>query len=312
MKPFSTLILVVYFLIQCSQKVDDSIPKTSSGTIDHIQSFPSQFFEDRNIDVWLPDHYTPTKKYAVLYIHDGQMLFDSNITWNKQEWGVDEVMGELIKQQKIKDCIVVGIWNKSETRHSDYFPQKPFENLPQKDQDSLIKNAKRNHQTNLFSMNIRSDAYLKFIVQELKPYIDQHYSTKKEKENTFIMGSSMGGLISMYAICEYPEVFGGAACLSTHWTGIFQHQNNPIPNLLITYLDQNLPNSSHHNKFYFDYGTETLDSLYEPFQLQVDFIMHKHHFTNKNWKTLKFEGHDHSENAWRSRLEHPLLFLLHP
>ena len=78
----------------------------------------------------------------------------------------------------------------------------------------------------VFSGKIQSDNYLKFLVKELKPFIDSSFSTLKDQQNTFIAGSSMGGLISMYAICEYPLVFGGAACLSTHWPGIFTMINN--------------------------------------------------------------------------------------
>lgn len=281
----------------------------SSGTLERIADFPSKYFDARNIDVWLPENYNTSEKYAVLYMHDGQMLFDSTKTWNKQEWGVDEIMSKLIQEQSIKNTIVVGIWNDSKTRHSDYFPQKPFENLPKTLQDSLLNQAKRDTEADLFSIQVRSDDYLQFLVKELKPYIDQNYTTLTDSNNTFIMGSSMGGLISMYALCKYPDIFGGAACLSTHWIGTFTDQNNPIPQEFIAYLDQNLPNPTSH-KLYFDYGTETLDALYEPFQLQADSIMKKHHYTSKNWKTLKFEGHDHSENAWKSRLNQPILFLL--
>ena len=74
-----------------------------------------------------------------------------------------------------------------------------------------------------------SDNYLKFLVTELKPFIDKKYSVYKDMNHTFIAGSSMGGLISMYAICEYPRVFGGAACMSTHWPGIFSAEGNPVP-----------------------------------------------------------------------------------
>ncbi len=313
MKKISFIVLFTSFLMNCDKPAENAVPEVSFGTIERIQNFSSDLFDTRTIDIWLPENYTSTQKYAVLYMHDGQMLFDSTVTWNKQEWGVDETIGKLIDQKKIKECIVVGIWNDSKTRHSDYFPQKPFENLPKTSQDSL-KEIKRDHKikeqaTNLFSIEIRSDAYLKFIVKELKPYIDQNYATLKDKENTFIMGSSMGGLISMYALCEYPEIFGGAACLSTHWIGTNTDQNNPIPRQFITYLDNHLPDPSTH-QFYFDYGTETLDAFYEPSQLKVDSIMRKHHYTNENWKTLKFEGHDHSENAWRNRLDQPIIFLL--
>jgi len=146
-------------------------------------------------------------------------------------------------------------------------------------------------------------------IAEILPFIDKTYSTRKEKENTFIAGSSMGGLISMYAMCEYPEVFGGAACLSTHWPGTFEIENNPIPNAFINYLKTNLPDSKSH-KFYFDFGTGTLDAMYPPLQAKVDEVMQTKGYTNNNWITQKIEGAEHSENAWRVRLHIPFEFLL--
>ena len=122
------------------------------------------------------------------------------------------------------------------------------------------------------------------------------------------MGSSMGGLISMYAECEYPEVFGGAICMSTHWIGTFT--DNPfIPEVFHNYLKTNLPNPKN-NKFYFDYGTETLDAFYEPHQQKTDTILKSKKFKRKNWETLKFPGADHSENSWSKRLDIPLTFML--
>ena len=77
------------------------------------------------MEVWLPEGYSTNKKYAVLYMHDGQMLYDANTSWNKQSWDVDDVATKLMHEGKVKDFIVVGIWNGGKTRHSDYFPQKP-------------------------------------------------------------------------------------------------------------------------------------------------------------------------------------------
>ena len=119
----------------------------------------------------------------------------------------------------------------------------------------------------------------------------------------------MGGLISMYALCEYPAVFGGAACLSTHWVGIFSTENNHIPAAFMAYLRTHLPDPATH-RLYFDYGTETLDALYEPFQLQADSILREKGYSAANWQTLKFVGADHSERAWRTRLAIPLTFLM--
>lgn len=283
------------------------LPKVSSGIIERIENFKSKFVTERNIDIWLPSDYTPSKKYAVLYMHDGQMLYDASQTWNKQSWEVDEVLDKLIASHQVNPVIIVGIWNGGTTRHYDYFPQKPFEMLSKKQQDSIY-NLNRSEGVKLFNGKVNSDNYLKFIVKELKPLIDKKYAVHKDIHHTYIAGSSMGGLISMYAICEYPDVFGGAACLSTHWPGIFQLENNPIPNAFYRYLKMKLPNPKNH-KLYFDFGTATLDALYEPLQNEVDLIIKQKGYDSKHWMTKKFEGENHSELAWQKRLHIPFLFL---
>ena len=302
---------LLFAFVACTMALESSSSyfQVTSGSIHHIDSFPSEYISSRNIEIWLPDGYTKKEKYAVLYMHDGQMLFDSSKTWNNQEWEVDEVMGRLQREGVIQSTIVVGIWNIESSRHSDYFPQKPFMSLPKIYQDSLINQAKTEGKTPLFGFQVQSDNYLKFIVEELKPYIDQQYSTHTDQEHTFIAGSSMGGLISMYAICEYPDVLGGAACISTHWPGTFTVENNPIPKAFQAYMNTHLPDPKTH-KIYFDYGTETLDAMYEPLQIQVDSEMIAKGFTPRNWITRKFIGENHSENSWKKRLDIPLKFLL--
>ena len=101
------------------------IPKVSSGSITRFGKFQSKFVTARNIDVWLPDGYSETKKYAVLYMHDGQMLFDSTTTWNHRSWDVDDVSAKLMKEGKVHEFIVVGIWNGDKSRHADYFSLLP-------------------------------------------------------------------------------------------------------------------------------------------------------------------------------------------
>lgn len=299
---------ILYFLHTCFSSFSQP-PSVVGGTLQGHKNFPSVYVTPRNVDVWLPDGYTTAKKYNVLYMHDGQMLFDSATTWNKLAWDVDDVISELLQQQKIKDLIVVAIWNGGTTRHSDYFPQKPFEALSQAEKDTVYSAARTNGVSVFNNYKIQSDNYLKFIVREVKPFIDKNYSVYKDRSHTFIAGSSMGGLISLYAICEYPKVFGGAACLSTHWPGIFSMENNPVPNAFFNYMKNHLPNPKKH-KLYFDYGNATLDALYPPLQQQADAIMIEKGFTGVNWTTKFFPGEDHSEKAWNKRLHIPLTFLL--
>ena len=97
----------------------------------------------------------------------------------------------------------------------------------------------------------------------------------------------------MYAICEYANIFGGAACLSTHWPGSFTVDNNPVPNAFLNYMRDNLPNPKHH-KIYFDYGDQTLDALYPPLQHNVDIVMRSKGYSKKNWMTQFFPGDNHN------------------
>jgi enterochelin esterase-like enzyme len=277
-------------------------PFVTAGKIVHIDQFPSRFIPPRNIDIWLPPDYNEKKKYAVLYMQDGQMLFDTTYTWNKQEWGIDEAMAMLIKNNQVKETIVVGIYNTND-RWLEYFPEKPFDKLPAVWQDSMIAGMQ------LQKARAVSDSYLKFMVKELKPFIDSAYSTYTDMSNTFIMGSSMGALVSMYAVCEYPDVFGGAACLSTHWPAGYNPDDQHATKVIRDYMKTKLPSPLNH-RFYFDYGSEGLDKHYPPHQKLIDAVMKYKGYDKSNWLTLQFFGADHMEDSWKRRVAGPLFFLL--
>lgn len=153
-----------------------------------------QLNRSRRIWIYLPPGYGKTKKkYPVLYMHDGQNLFDE-FTSGFGEWGIDECLDSL-SRQGVKESIVVGIDNGPQ-RMSEY---NPYEFKP-------------------YGVG-EGDKYVDFIVNTLKPYIDKNYRTLANKKNTFVAGSSMGGLISMYAVMRYPKIFGGAGIFSpAFWT----------------------------------------------------------------------------------------------
>ncbi len=284
-------IIVAFSAFAPAQTAETVSGPNITGKIDRYKSFESKQVDARNVDVWLPPGFSPKKKYAVIYMHDGQMLFDFSTTWNKQEWHADETLARLMDAGKVRDTIIVGVWN-TPKRREEYMPQKAFE----------MASADQRKEAATFGITaVFSDKYLRFLVEELKPFIDKTYPTKPDRGNTFVMGSSMGGLISLYAISEYPNVFGGAGCLSTHF---------PAGNgVMVDYMRTHLPSPKKH-RIYFDYGTETLDAMYEPFQMKADDLMRSNGFSDRNWVTKKFEGDDHSEKSWAKRLEIPLEFLL--
>ena len=276
------------------------LPQPASGKIDRLPAFPSRYVAARNVDVWLPPGYSATKRYAVLYMQDGQMLFDARTTWNKQAWNVDAALTRLAAAGRISDAIVVGIWNSGATRHSEYFPEKSLPFVAEPLRTRFTKEA-------LTGVPL-ADRYLRFLVEELKPAIDARYATRPGRESTFLMGSSMGGMISLYAMSEYPEIFGGAACLSTHWPGTLC-ANASLPLAAFNYLQAHLPDPATH-RVYMDHGTKDLDALYGTDQAFVDELVRERGYTDANWQTRVFEGAGHNEHDWAARLDEPLLFLL--
>ncbi len=265
------------------------------GSIQHYPDFPSRYTSVRHVDVWCPPGYTDADeiRYPVLYMHDGQNLFDSALSYGGVDWSVHETITRLLQGRTIRAAIVVGVWNSAQ-RWRDYMPRRP---LARPEARSLLRQFRREQ-----GGGPLSDRYLRFLVRELKPWIDAHYRTLPDRPDTFVMGSSMGGLISLYALCEHPQVFGGAGCLSTHWPA--------GGDLLVDAMGAALPKAGMH-KLYFDYGTATLDSNYEPYQKRMDVLGAAAGYTpGKDWLSCQFPGAEHSERAWRARVHIPLQFLL--
>lgn len=272
------------------------IPHTL-GTLLRYENFSSHFVPPRHVDIWLPPGYaSPGAKenYPILYMQDGQNLFVPGFSYGGEPWSVDQAIVQLMEAGRIPGVIIVGIWNMGNNRWGEYLPQKPAETPEGRAFAARFPDR--------LAWETRADSYLKFLVDELKPFIDSNYRTLPDQSNTIVMGSSMGGLISLYALTEYPQVFGGAGCISTHWVA--------GENLMVDYFAGVLPQPGKH-KIYFDYGTETTDAAYEPFQRRMDEHMHAAGYTlGKDWLTRKFEGAEHSERSWRERVHIPLEFLL--
>jgi predicted alpha/beta superfamily hydrolase len=274
-----------------------------SGHLTRYPDWQSKWpIQARHVDVWCPPGYNDpinaNTRYPVLYMHDGQNLFDAMGAFTGVDWGIDEAINRMVQADPtgtFKGAVVVGLWNTA-NRWRDYMPVKPLELLK-------AHQANTEYMKRAGSVVAVSDDYLKFIVQEIKPFIDQTYRTLPDPAHTAIMGSSMGALISLYALTEYPAVFGGAGCVSIHWSA----GDNTI---LVDYFGQAIPKAGQH-RLYFDFGTEGLDARYEPYQRRMDDHLRAAGYRQGvDCLTRKFEGADHNEASWRARVEIPLRFLL--
>jgi len=175
------------------EKQQAGLKSTYTGNIKLIKDFYSpELKNSRNIIIYLPpDYESSTERYPVLYMHDGQNIFDASTSFSGVEWGADESAEELIKNGLIRPIIMVGIYNTGVERVNEYSPWV----------DVNYGGGK-------------GDLYAQFIVNTLKPYIDSNFRTLPDRENTAIMGSSMGGLISLYIGFEYNNVFSKIGAMS--------------------------------------------------------------------------------------------------
>lgn len=282
----------------------------TAGRLVLHEAMASEHAKARNVSVWLPPGYDASDaRYPVLYMHDGQNLFDA-ATANFGEWGVDEHLDRLIAGGQVRAPIVVGVWN-TDLRLREYLPSDLIAALPADMRDEVQA---------IYGGPPLSDGYLRFLTDELKPFVDRTYRTLTGPQDTTISGSSMGGLISLQAVMKRPDVFSAAACLSTHWP-LKVEGLEPGPALdawrerLVTawtgVIAAGLPPVGAH-RFYFDRGDETLDQFYGQFQTRIDRVFRDAGYGPGRFQSLLFPGAQHNEASWNGRLDVPLTFLLSP
>jgi len=248
---------------------NDIYQRSITGTVRYYHNFSSPLLKNtRNVVVWLPPSYFkfPQKKYPVLYAHDGQNLFD-HTNGAGEEWHMDEVADSLMRSGKTEEFIIVGIAN-TKDRWVEYSGTPEGYN------------------------------YVKFIATQLKPFIDTHYRTKKDKANTAAIGSSMGGLISFYMVWLYPQVFSKAACLSS---GFYFDDGDILKEVVKSTKRLN------GSKLYLDCGGLDLDKDFLPANEQMKGILEQNKLIQL--KYLYFPNDKHNEYAWAKRLANPLTFL---
>ncbi|MCU0624621.1 MAG: alpha/beta hydrolase-fold protein, partial [Gemmatimonadaceae bacterium] len=267
------------------------------GRVLRRRDWAGEGLKPRHVDVWLPPGYdaNPAARYPVVYLHDGQNLFDPASSYGGQEWGFDEVVTAMVQDGRLRPAIYVGLWNTAD-RWREYLPQAPVQGL-------------RSIGTGIggrvdVTEPWLGDAYLRFLTGTVKPEIDRAFRTRPEAAQTFVMGSSMGGLASLYAISRAPEVFGAAAAISTHWPA--------ADGATIPWFASHLPDRRTH-RLWMDHGTAMLDSLYPPLQARMDSAMRAAGWQRgASWVSRAYPGAAHDERSWRARLHEPLAFLLGP
>ncbi len=281
----------------------------AGGRLFEYQEMASAHAATRNVTVWLPPGYDESaERYPVLYMHDGQNLFDAARA-PFGEWGVDEHLVRLIATGQVRAPIVVGVWN-TPLRLREYVPSELIAALPE---------ATRADVAAIYGGPSLSNGYLRFLVEDLKPLIDSAWRTLPGPADTVVAGSSMGGLISLSAMMKYPEVFGGAACLSTHWPlrldalegEALSAWRETVVAAWSGVIRAGLPDPATH-RLYMDRGDETLDQFYAFFQSRIDTVVRDAGWGPDRFRTLVFPTAEHNEKSWNSRLDVPLTFLLPP
>lgn len=274
----------------------------SSGRIDRHYIYSPQMGDTVTVDVWVPECYLTDceVRLPVIYMHDGQNLFDASTTWNHQAWEADSVAAGLVARGRISPVMIVGVHSTQATRTADLMPQRLFE-------DPQLMDVARG----ILTSPLRGDAYAAFVSTTLRDSVNTAYRTLTDAPHTAVMGSSMGGLMSLYMLCEYPEVYGQAGCLSTHWIGDvegYRGGDERFPEAMYEYVRRHLPRDGAH-RIYMDRGTETLDANYGKWDERVKALIGASGYDGTRFDSYVDEGGAHDEASWMRRLWRPLEFL---
>lgn len=295
--------------------INSNSPVSSYGSITRLAVDSENLDGKVIVDVWTPAGYdsSSANRYPVIYAHDGQNLFDASFSFAGVPWGIDKACFHLKSDPDFVMPIIVGINNRGAEglRPSDYFPEKALDYISPE------------QKSNTFIYDTCDDLFLgneeaAFVAKELKPLVDSLYNTDPGISSTFAMGSSTGALASIYLLCEYPEIFGGIACMSTHWIGSLNlnpdytmNTDDVCANAILQYLNDHLPFDGLH-RIYMDQGTIGWDSGYLEYEAIAREIVRNKGYNEETGSLCVYdaEGAGHNEWYWQQRVRIPLGFLL--
>lgn len=253
----------------------------------------------QRLTIWLPPGYDrdTATRYPVLYMHDGHNLFDvANSNFNKI-WAADKAMLTAGADGTVRPHIIVGVWAPGADRYRQYLPRPAYDAAPP---------ALRAQMDTIANGPVVSDAYLAWLAGPLKQWVDTSFRTLPGRDDTAIAGSSMGGLMSCYAFIERPDIYGRAACVSSHWPAADptapDRDNAALAAYWRRWFAANLGKADG-RRLWLDHGTATLDAYYAPYQQEVDAAITEAGWVRgSEWESKVYEGAEHEENAWAARL----------
>lgn len=270
-------------LSQENVAVENPPEHTLTGDFRRHEKFRSRFLpSDHTILVYRPPGYKDdrTRRYPVLYMHDGQNVFDKVTSATGQEWCMDETAQRLIEAGAIEPLLIVGVYNAGEKRIDEYTPSP---------------DARKN-------MGGKADGYARMLVQEIKPFIDRRYRTLRSAPNTGLGGSSLGGLLTMHLGLRFPTVFNRLAVLSP---SIWWNERAIISE--VDALQAKLP-----LRIWLDAGTNEGKDVLSDVRLLKDALLKKGWAEGQDLAYMEAEGGGHNEQSWAARVESVLRFLFPP
>jgi enterochelin esterase-like enzyme len=287
-------------------RAEETLRAEDSGRLLQYERIAAAGLPDQRLTIWLPPGYDAgARRYPVLYMHDGHNLFDRHLSNFDKIWAADKAMLQVSASGAVEPHIIIGIWAPGADRFRQYLPR---------DIHDAASPDLRARMDAAAGGPILSDAYLAWIAGPLKTWVDASFRTRPGRDHTAIMGSSMGGLMSCYAFLNRPDIFGRAACISSHWPAIDPRAVEGGDPELIGLWDRwfaeklGAPDG---RRLWFDHGTATLDAFYAPYQQAVDArITASGWQKGKDWESRVYEGAEHEENAWAARLPEIMGWLL--